>query len=94
VLQGLQEIGVQLFGGIVLPFDFDRAGHAADPVQFGLGAHVDEARAGASQQHFVGFGGRQRTFVGELQFARARLCELQDFVQASHGRPLASSGIE
>ena len=54
-----EEVGIGLAARPAVPFDFDRAGHAADKVQFRFCAYIDEARTGIGLQQGVGFSRQQ-----------------------------------
>ncbi|MNE96757.1 hypothetical protein D3C80_1950010 [compost metagenome] len=65
-----------------------RVGHvdAADPVQLGLGAHVDQHRGGVVLQQGIGFLRRQRAEVRELVLLLALLGGLEEIVSGGHLR--------
>lgn len=77
-LEFSQEIRVGFHAGVGLPFDFDGIRDAADPVQFGAAANIDEPRTGGALQNFPRLARRQRTFEGELLVAAALCGDLEN----------------
>ncbi|XQM33610.1 hypothetical protein DFLDMN_000420 [Cupriavidus sp. H19C3] len=62
-----------------------RQHHPAHPVEFRLGADVDQHRGRVGLKQRIGFLGAERAVVGELVLLLARLGCLQEFVSGRHG---------
>ena len=62
----IYELRVGPHARIAFPLDFNAARHAADEVEFGAAAHVDELGAGLVLQEGVGFGGQHEPSYGSL----------------------------
>ena len=62
-----QEMGVADAARILVPLDFDSAGNASDPVEFGARAHIDQTGTRCQVQQLAGFLRGQFTLVGALQ---------------------------
>jgi hypothetical protein len=79
-----KEKTVRLIVRVVLPFNFFRAGNAANPIPLGTGAHIDELCPRSQLPNFVSFLRRQCAGIGEAQFVCSRLSKIQKFSQLSH----------
>ncbi len=84
VLQLGNELRITMVARIGLPLDFDRAGNAPDPVEFGARADVNQAGARSQPQHLVSLLRRHRALEGKAEFACAVLGELQYFGDPAH----------
>lgn len=77
-------MGVHRIPRIKLPFDLDRAGNAADVIQFGARAHIHQLRTRRELEHLMGFCRRERAFIGQAKFAGALLRQGQYVAEFSH----------
>ena len=80
----LEEMRIRQHSGISFPLDFDAAGHAADEVEFGATAHVDQPGAGLLLKYCVGLGRQQCAFVRQALFTRPLPGIFQYFVYPRH----------
>lgn len=85
-LELIQKMRIQGKARIELPFDLDRAGNAADEIQFGARAHIHEFGARGKLQDFVGLTRREGTLVRQIQGTGALLGQDQYVAEFSHCR--------